>query len=214
MRHHSVVWRGRNSYTPNQLQSWPPPAARPPLPDPSAVCGNPPSLALSSCRRNILSPLQQDSWPLPLLWMVVSFRLEMTVAAVELLWPFLSPSLCPCPWAWLPVASVLDHVEIIFNCFPRLDLVVTHHTFKRREPCRHVTVKLERKDLQHKNDVTRDLRFPLDCELAPRLESSVDPSVVAVVQRRVRRQHDKNVAQLCAERGMSGITSCVQDRDC
>ena len=41
-----------------------------------------------SNNRNILSPLQ-DSWPLPLLWMVVAFRLEVTVAVA--LRPFSFP---------------------------------------------------------------------------------------------------------------------------
>ena len=50
----------------------------------------------SSCSGNFVSPLQENSWPWPLLWMVVAFPLEMTVAAVSLLWPFLSPSPCPC----------------------------------------------------------------------------------------------------------------------
>ena len=63
-------------------------AALPPVPGPSSrlqqsgLTSNAPSF----CRSSILSPLQ-ESWPLPLLWTVVAFRLEVTVAVRR---PFLS----------------------------------------------------------------------------------------------------------------------------
>ena len=80
----------------------------------------------TSCIRNIVSPLQGSLF-LPLLWMVVVFRLEVTVA-VELRWPFLAPSPCLCLWAWLPVASALVHALLrareIQDFVSRLDLAV------------------------------------------------------------------------------------------
>ena len=54
------------------------------------------------------------------------------------------------------------------------------------------------KDLQQRPDeATHELRLPLHCEPA-----FVDPSALALVQRRVRRQHDQDVLQLCVERGI------------